>query len=82
MRLRIIVTVLLASLSVVIAAQQGESPTFLASSSELVVLPVTVLDKRGGGFVTNLSRERFAVYDNGRRRFATISSLGVRPNNA
>jgi VWFA-related protein len=68
MRLRIIVTALLASLSVAIAAQQGESPTFLASSSELVVLPVTVLDKRGGGFVTNLSRERFAVYDNGRRQ--------------
>jgi Ca-activated chloride channel family protein len=68
MRLRIIVAVLLASLSVMIAAQQRESPTFLASSSELVVLPVTVLDKRGGGFVTNLSRERFAVYDNGRRQ--------------
>jgi Ca-activated chloride channel family protein len=68
MGLRIIVTALLASLSVAIAAQQGESPTFLASSSELVVLPVTVLDKRGGGFVTNLSRERFAVYDNGRRQ--------------
>jgi Ca-activated chloride channel family protein len=66
MRLRVIFTVFMTSLAVVIAAQD-QSPSFLASSSELVVLPVIVLDKRGG-FVTDLGRERFAVYDNGQRR--------------
>jgi Ca-activated chloride channel homolog len=66
MRLRVILTVFMTSLAIVIAGQQP-SPHFLASSSELVVLPVVVLDKRGG-LVSELGRERFAVYDNGRRR--------------
>ena len=66
MRLRAILTVFMTSLAVLITAQD-QSPSFLASSSELVVLPVIVVDKRGG-FVTDLGRERFAVYDNGRRR--------------
>src|SRR5437773_7799181 len=66
MRLRVILTVFMTSLAVVITAQD-QSPSFLASSRELVVLPVIVLDKRGG-FVTDLGRERFAVYDNGQRR--------------
>jgi len=50
----------------VVVASQEQSPRFLAASSELVVLPVTVLDRRGGGFVTALDRARFTVYDNGR----------------
>jgi len=43
-----------------------QAPTFRSTSSELVVLPVVVTD-RHGGFVTNLSQDSFAVYDNGRR---------------
>ena len=43
-----------------------QAPTFRGTSSELVVLPVVVTD-RHGGFVTNLSQDSFAVYDNGRR---------------
>jgi Ca-activated chloride channel homolog len=39
---------------------------FLGASSELVVLPVVVTDKHGG-FVTDLTKDAFTVYDNGRR---------------
>jgi Ca-activated chloride channel family protein len=62
---RLFVTAFVAALTVA-AGAQDRSPNFLASTSELVVLPVTVVDKRGG-FVTDLARERFSVYDNGRR---------------
>ncbi len=44
---------------------QGQEPSFRATSSELVVLPVIVTDKQGG-FVTGVGRDRFAVFDNGR----------------
>ena len=63
---RVILTLLVTSLAVIITAQD-QSPSFLASSTELVVLPVVVVDKRGG-FVTDLGRDRFVVYDNGRKR--------------
>jgi len=62
----VILTLLVTSLAVIITAQD-QSPSFLASSTELVVLPVVVVDKRGG-FVTDLGRDRFVVYDNGRKR--------------
>ena len=45
---------------------RAQPPIFRSPSSELVVLPVVVTDKRGQ-FVANLDRERFTVYDNGRR---------------
>jgi len=48
-------------------AAQDQSPAFVSSSSELVVLPVAVTDKRGG-FVADLSGDRFTVFDNGRRQ--------------
>ncbi len=41
-----------------------QEPTFRSTSSELVVLPVIVTNRQGG-FVGNLSRDAFAVYDNG-----------------
>lgn len=51
--------------------QQGEiplqQPTFRGAASDLVVLPITVTDKRGG-LVADLSADRFAVYDKGRRQ--------------
>src|SRR5262245_19791250 len=41
-------------------------PTFKSGSTELVVLPVVVTDKQGR-FVSDLDRERFTVFDNGRK---------------
>ena len=46
-----------------VSAQQ---PAFRAGSTELVVLPVVVTDKQGR-FISDLDRERFSVFDNGRR---------------
>ena len=54
---------LAAALAVSVAAQE---PTFHSSSSELVVLPV-VVSIRHGTYVSDLPRERFAVFDNGVR---------------
>src|SRR2546428_6641463 len=44
----------------------GQAPTFRSASSELVVLPVVVTDKRGQ-LVSDLDRDRFTLFDNGRR---------------
>jgi VWFA-related protein len=44
----------------------AQEPSFRTGSSELVVLPVTVKDKQGR-FVADLTTDRFAVFDNGRR---------------
>jgi Ca-activated chloride channel family protein len=43
-----------------------DPPSFRSGSSELVVLPVVVSDKQGR-YVADLDRDRFAVFDNGRR---------------
>jgi Ca-activated chloride channel family protein len=53
----------------VLRAQQpfADPPSFRSASTELVVLPVTVTDRRGG-FVSDLPRDHFAVFDNGRRQ--------------
>jgi len=48
------------------AAHSPQEPTFRTASTELVVLPVVVTDKHGG-YVTDLSRDSFIVYDNGQR---------------
>ena len=45
-------------------APRTDPPSFRSTSSELVVLPVIVSDRQGR-FVSDLPRERFAVYDNG-----------------
>jgi Ca-activated chloride channel homolog len=47
-------------------AVQPQSPAFRSGSSELVVLPVVVTDKQGR-YVSDLERDRFTVFDNGRR---------------
>lgn len=44
----------------------GQAPTFRSASSELVVLPVVVTDKHGQ-LISDLDRNRFTVFDNGRR---------------
>lgn len=48
-----------------------QQPTFRSTSSELVVLPVTVLGKHHAP-VGDLPREAFTVYDNGRREDITL----------
>jgi VWFA-related protein len=48
-------------------AAQDPPASFVSTSSELVVLPVTVSNKRGG-FVADLPQARFTVFDNGRRQ--------------
>lgn len=48
-------------------------PSFVSESSELVVLPVTVLDNHGR-LISDLPVERFVVYDNGRRQAIALFS--------
>ena len=48
------------------ASAAAQEPTFHSSSSELVVLPVVVSVKHGT-YVSDLPRDRFAVFDNGVR---------------
>src|SRR5579872_1004436 len=48
-------------------ADADQQPVFRSTSSELVVLPVTVTDERGH-LVTDLPRKDFVVYDDGRRQ--------------
>jgi VWFA-related protein len=53
---------------------RDQQPTFRSSSSDLVVLPVTVTDDRGR-LITDLAQERFVIYDDGRRQqLAAFSS--------
>jgi Ca-activated chloride channel homolog len=44
----------------------AQEPAFRSTSSELVVLPVVVTDKQGK-FISDLTTDQFAVFDNGRR---------------
>jgi hypothetical protein len=55
------------------SAPQAEVPSFRSVSSELVVLPVVVKD-RDGALVMDLPRERFTIFDNGRRLEPTFFS--------
>jgi VWFA-related protein len=48
-------------------------PNFRTASTELVVLPVTVTDT-DGRFITDLPRDRFTVYDNGRKQEVVLFS--------
>jgi Ca-activated chloride channel homolog len=47
------------------AISPAQEPSFKTGSSELVVLPVIVTDKQGR-YISDLERERFTVFDNGR----------------
>ena len=49
-----------------IAASPQETARFLSGSSELVVLPVVVTDRQGR-YISDLDRERFTVFDNGKK---------------
>ncbi len=72
MRFTTIVTLVVVAVTIVVCAQQAP-PTFHSASSELVVLPVTVTDKHGQ-LVTDLPRDRFTVFDNGRRQDVDLFS--------
>jgi Ca-activated chloride channel homolog len=62
-----LVSALVAFTALPLSAQEPnpQEPSFRATSSELVVLPVVVTDRQGA-FVADVSRERFSVFDNGR----------------
>lgn len=70
MTLRLISLISAFATSVLVAQSPGQNeqrPLFSAGSAELVVLPVAVT--RGDGqFVSGLTQDRFAVYDNGRKQ--------------
>lgn len=77
MHLTTTVTLALAATVVVCAQQQPPQPppepSFRTASSELVVLPVTVTDKQGQ-LVSDVARDRFVVFDNGRRQSVSLFS--------
>lgn len=54
----------LAAVSVIGAQEGSQAPVIISVETNLVTLPVTVVDRRGR-FVPGLTRERFAVYDGG-----------------
>jgi len=60
------VAIAFALATALVTAADAQEPLFHSSSSELVVLPVVVSAKHGT-YVSDLPRNRFAVYDNGRR---------------
>lgn len=67
----------LAFAAVAVGAAQ-DPPAFVSASSELVVLPV-VVTSRDGQVVADLPRDRFTVYDDGRRQEITLFSNGDTP---
>ena len=66
MRYRILVALglTLAAVSISGAQEGSQPPVIISVETNLVTLPVTVVD-RHGRFVAGLSREQFSVYDNG-----------------
>jgi Ca-activated chloride channel family protein len=59
-------------------APQAQSAQRFTSRSDLVVLPVAVIDRKSG-FVTDLPREAFTVYDNGKPQSITFFESTARP---
>ena len=68
---------LLLVISLAALPRAQESATFHASSSELVVLPVIVT--QGNAFVSDLTADRFTVYDNGRPQAVSLFSTEDTP---
>jgi len=54
-------------------ALRGQEAHFHSAATDLVVLSATVLDK-DGGFVEGVDRERFAIYDEGKRQSIELFS--------
>lgn len=55
------------------AQAPASAPSFRSAASELIVLPVTVTDRRGQ-LVAGLPRERFTVYEDGKAREPALFS--------
>src|SRR6185295_7910145 len=73
MRMRHLTFSLAVLTAVTTVVAQDRPPSFVSSSVELVVLPVVVSDKQGR-FVADIPRERFTVFDNGRRQDVALFS--------
>jgi Ca-activated chloride channel family protein len=73
MRLRLALLAVVLTTSSLPGAAQDRSASFVSTSSELVVLPVTVSNKQGG-LVADLPQDRFVVFDNGRRQEVALFS--------
>ena len=71
---------LLAHLTAALAlfAPQSQPAQRFTSRSDLVVLPVAVVDRKSG-FVTGLPREAFTVYDNGKPQTISFFENAARP---
>ena len=69
---------LLLAISLAALPRAQESATFHASSSELVVLPV-IVTQGNGAYVTDLTADRFTVYDNGRPQAVSLFSTEDTP---
>ena len=65
-RIALTVGACIGSLVLSASSPPAQEPSFRSGSSELVVLPTVVTDKQGR-YVSDLSREQFVVFDNGRR---------------
>ena len=57
---------LLCSSLVLVGSSVAQEPVFRSGSTELVVLPVVITDKQGR-YVSDVPRDRFSIFDNGRR---------------
>jgi VWFA-related protein len=73
MRLRLPALIALCLSTSELAVMTQDRSASFGSSSELVVLPVTV-SNRQGGFVADLPQSRFTVYDNGRLQEVALFS--------
>jgi len=71
--MRALLCLLVAAVVTAGAGQSPELPVFSSQSAELVVLPVTVVDD-DGGFVSDLPRASFTVYDDDRAQPVALFS--------
>src|SRR5690349_8419403 len=69
--------VLLPAVLALLTPQSPPAPRF-TSRSDLVVLPVAVVDRKSG-FVPGLPREAFTVYDNGKPQTISFFENAARP---
>jgi Ca-activated chloride channel family protein len=68
------------SLAALIAAQQpSTSPQTFKSGSRAVPVYLTVTDKSTGRLLTDLTKDDFEVYDNGRKQTITLFENGLQP---
>jgi Ca-activated chloride channel family protein len=74
----LLATILVSSLVMPIGAQQAQDPVFRSGAS-LVALNVSVLDGGGRRFVTDLSRNDFAVFEDGVQQEVSFFESSIVP---